>query len=203
MIVGTAGIPEKFLKRCFILRGMELYREQDPRKVLRKNFSTLSVEDVEDAPRHVSLSLLGKVYAAGVVAYLVVLFGVAQTMLWDSGPVTSSSLILFAILIVAGISFALGLVRGLLHRKLLRDGSCSTGTVVRRWRAGRKSVSIAYEFPVGGYKPMTGKGSAQAGDYNEGDPVVVFYNPEDISKYVAICGTVWRVRTKTGTVLEP
>jgi hypothetical protein len=83
---------------------------------------------------------------------------------------------------------------------------CSVGTVVFEQKTGGgifKRTRIVFEFPVGGHKPMTGQGSDWTKSYKVNTPVLVFYDGGDISKYVATCSTVWRVRTAAGVLLEP
>jgi hypothetical protein len=90
---------------------------------------------------------------------------------------------------------------------LLKRGKCVVGSVIsqRRIRKGRggSRSEICYSFPVGPGKPMTGRGTDWTRYYAKDMPVLVFYDPEDISKHVAYCCTDWIVRLEDGTFLEP
>ena len=50
---------------------------------------------------------------------------------------------------------------------------------------------------------MTGLGFDCTKTYTAGMSVIVFYDPDDISRNVAICCTGWRVQTLAGFTLEP
>jgi hypothetical protein len=39
--------------------------------------------------------------------------------------------------------------------------------------------------------------------YEKDMPILVFFDPEDISRNVAYCSTDWRVQTREGVWLEP
>ena len=89
---------------------------------------------------------------------------------------------------------------------LLKQGKCVVGRVIsqRRVKMGRGSRSeISYSFPVGPGKPMTGDGTDWTGFYLKDMPVLVFFDPEDISRNVAYCCAAWNVRLEDGTFLEP
>lgn len=96
-------------------------------------------------------------------------------------------------------------VQSFRHRGLLRTGSYSIGTVLAKekpslWSFGKSA--IAFDFPVGGHKPMTGRGFDWTGKYSAHNPLLVFYDPSDISRYVAICSTPWRVPSHPGEVFR-
>lgn len=162
---------------------------------------------LQPPPRHVELSLLGRIGAGGVAIFLVLLIRSVEPLLQNGRRVDPVDLAFFVILLVLGLPAALRMiVRSLLQRKLLQTGACSVGIVVFERKSGGaifKKTRIVFEFPVGGHKPMSGQGSDLTKSYKADSPVVVFYNPNDISKYVALCSTVWRVRTKDGVLLEP
>ena len=89
---------------------------------------------------------------------------------------------------------------------LLKRGKCIVGKVIsqRKIRGRRGSRSeICYSFPVGPGKPMTGRGIDLTDCYMKDTPVLVFFDPVDISKHVAYCCTDWIVRLEDGTLLEP
>ena len=89
---------------------------------------------------------------------------------------------------------------------LLKRGNCVVGTVVSqtRVRSGKGSRSeISYSFSVGPGKPMTGRGTDWTHDYLKDMPVLVFFDPEAISRNVAYCCTGWKVRLQDGTFLKP
>jgi len=50
---------------------------------------------------------------------------------------------------------------------------------------------------------MMGRGTDWTRNYKSNKPVLVFYDPQDISRYVAFCSTGWRVRSTSGATLEP
>lgn len=172
----------------------------------RERLTRLSGQ-LEPPARHVALSLLGRIGAGGVAFFLILLIRSIEPLLRNGRHVDPVDLAFFVILIVLGLPTALKMVvRSLLQRKLLQTGACSVGNVVFERKTGGaifKKTRIVFEFPVGGHKPMTGQGSDLTRSYKTDSPVVVFYEPSDISSYVALCSTVWRVRTKEGVRLEP
>ena len=92
------------------------------------------------------------------------------------------------------------------NRPLLVKGECSAGKVIsQRWvKSGRtKRSKIVYEFPVGVGKPMRGHGTDRTGEYAVNTPLLVFYDPDDIARNVALCCTRWRIHTGDGSLLEP
>lgn len=117
-----------------------------------------------------------------------------------------------AIFVVAFLALPILLIFYVLLRgeiseySLLKRGKCVVGNVIsqRRIREGRGSRSeIWYSFAVGPGKPMTGRGIDWTKQYLKGMPVLVFYDPEDISKHVAYCCADWIVLLEDGTSLEP
>ena len=129
-------------------------------------------------------------------------------MLSHAGRANPENVVFFAIMLLVVLGFGLrAVLRAFWERKLLRFGACSTGTILTQQRTGGglalKRPFIIYEFPVGGHKPMVGRGTDWTGNYKPNKPVVVFYDPQDISRYVAFCSTGWRVRTRTGTLFSP
>jgi hypothetical protein len=117
----------------------------------------------------------------------------------------SQLLVVFAIPMLLTMA-AKFMVQTLRHRTLLRSGCYSIGTVIAKqkpnlWSFGKSAV--AFEFPVGGHKPMTGRGFDWTGKCSPGNPILVFYDPSDISRYVALRSTPWQVRTQLGEVFQP
>jgi len=164
-------------------------------------------EKVEAPPRKVTLGLQGK-FAA--LALLVALWG----FLWSCLPVIRSgarvspfNLIFFAGMLVIAMPIALkATFRAFWEWELLRTGASSWGKVLSQQRIGSwsfKKTVIIYEFPVGGHKPMMGRGTDWTRNYKADKSVLVFYDPQDISRYVAFCSTGWRVHSSSGTILEP
>jgi hypothetical protein len=142
-------------------------------------------------------------------AILVVVFLIATSVLEQVGS-SRKNLVdwLFPLLIVLSVSLFVftEMFRELRNRPLLVKGECSSGKVIsQRWvRSGRrKSNEIAYEFQVGGVMPMKGHGTDWTNQYCVNMPVLVFYDPDDISRNVAICCTRWRIRTREGILIEP
>jgi hypothetical protein len=114
-------------------------------------------------------------------------------------------LALFAIPVLLAVA-ARFIIKSIGQRSLLQTGSYSVGTVVAKQRPGLWTLgksAIAFEFPVGGHKPMTGRGFDWTGKSSANNPVIVFYDPNDISRYVAACSTPWRVRTQSGELFRP
>jgi len=174
----------------------------------RRETLTRQSEQLEQPPRHVELSLLGRVGAAVLAFFLLLLIWSFGLLLGNGRRVDPVDLVFFLALVIVALPTALRiLVRSLLQRKLLATGACSVGQVVFEQKTGGailRRTKIVFEFPVGGHKPMTGQGSDLTKSYKRNTPVLVFYDPNDISKYVALCSTVWRVRTLVPMVLlEP
>jgi hypothetical protein len=97
------------------------------------------------------------------------------------------------------------MIRALSHRSLLRSGCYSIGTVLAKQKPSLRTFgksAIAYEFPVGAHKPMTGRGFDWSGKLTPGNPLLVFYDANDISRYVALCSTPWQVRTDKGEIFK-
>lgn len=157
-------------------------------------------------PRAVVLGLHGKLAAAALFFIFWLFLWSCRPLLRPAGRTNPVDVLFFAIMLLVVLTFALrAALRALWERKLLRFGACSIGTVLSQQRLGnwaRKSL-IIYEFPVGGHKPMVGRGTDWTKNYKPNKRVVVFYDPQDISRYVAFCSTGWRVRTRTGSLLEP
>jgi hypothetical protein len=172
----------------------------------RERLTRLSGQ-LEPPPRHVALSLLGRIGTGGIALFLVLLVRSIQPLLQNGRHIDPVDLAFFVILLVLGLPTAVRMiVWSLLQRKLLQTGMSSVGNVVFEQRTGGaifKKTRVVFEFPVGGHKPMTGQGSDLTKSYKADSPVVVFYDPGDISNYVALCSTVWRVRAIEGVLLEP
>jgi hypothetical protein len=172
----------------------------------RETLTRLS-QQLEPPPRHVELSLLGRIGAAGIAFFLVLLIRSFEPLLRNGRKIDPVDLAFFAAVMVLGLPVVSRMtVRSVLQRKLVKTGACSVGKVIFEQKTGGaifKKTRVVFEFPVGGYKPMTGQGSDLTKSYKADAPVLVFYHANDISKYVALCSTVWRVRTKDGVLLEP
>jgi len=157
-------------------------------------------------PRAVVLGLHGKLAAAALFFLFWLFLWSCRPLLNPAGRTNPVDLLFFAIMLIVILAFGLrAALRALWERKLLQSGACSTGTVLSQQRIGnwaRKSL-IIYEFPVGGHKPMVGRGTDWTGNYKPNKPIVIFYDTQDISRYVAFCSTGWRVRTRSGSLLEP
>jgi hypothetical protein len=184
-----------------------LARRDDVEVSNRRERLTRLSGQLEPPPRHVALSLLGRIGAGGVALFLVLLIRSIEPLLQSGRHIDPVDLAFFVILLVLGLPTAMRMiVRSLLQRRLLQTGVCAVGNVVFEQKTGGaifKKTRIVFEFPVGGHKPMTGQGSDLTKSYKADSPVVVFYDPGDISKYVALCSTVWRATTKEGVLLEP
>lgn len=166
----------------------------------------LNVE-VEGPPRKVSLGLPGRMAAAALAAVFAAFAWSCVPIIRGGARSDSVDLLFFTGMLVIAMPIALrATFRAFWERKLLRSGACSVGRVTSLLKTGgwsRRKNIVFFEFPVGGHKPMMGRGTDWTRNYKENKPVVVFYDPEDISRYVAFCSTGWRVRTRAGPVLEP
>jgi hypothetical protein len=114
-------------------------------------------------------------------------------------------LFLFAIPVLLAIA-ANFVVQCLRQRSLLQRGSYSVGAVLAKQKPGLWSFgksAITFEFSVGGHKPMTGRGFDWTGKYSASKPLLVFFDPSDISRYVAACSTPWRVHLHSGDLFRP
>jgi hypothetical protein len=183
-----------------------LYREGNGKSPSPRGLFVPTIEHLESPPRRVRLSSQGTIAASGAILYMVVLVLGLGSIVRDGARLSPNMLLFFFALFVFSPVFVWAVVRILLEKKLLQFGSCSTGKVVdvhaERSRGSSRN-KIRYEFPVGGHKPMTGHGPDKAGTYKVGSPVMVFYDPSDISKHVAICSTFWMVGGKDGQFLNP
>jgi hypothetical protein len=99
-------------------------------------------------------------------------------------------------------------IRVLFDAKLVRKGECVFGRIVSQKRVslGPRQGSwseIVYSFPIGCGKPMMGRTRDRTGSYKKDMPILVFFDPEDISRNLAYCGTDWRVQTRDGVWFEP
>jgi hypothetical protein len=161
---------------------------------------------LQDPPRNVTLNSVGKLLLV-VPLFMIWIFYLNLVAVlrhpWHTNE--ARLLLVFAIPVLLTIA-AKFIVQALRHRKLLRTGSYSIGTVIAKqkpnlWSFGKSA--IAFEFPVGGHKPMTGRGFDWTGKYSVNKPLLVFYAPSDISCYVALCSTPWRVPTHSGELSRP
>jgi len=185
-------------------------RPTDPgaAKSLRPGQRLNAYRDVmlQDPPRKVTLNRVAKL-ALIVPLFLLWIFYLNLVVAFRHPRQTDQLqlLALFAIpvLLVVAARF---IVRSINERALLQNGSYSVGTVVARQKPGLWSFgksAIAFEFPVGGHKPMSGRGFDWTGRSSSNNPVIIFYDSADISRYVASCSTPWRVRTKSGELFRP
>jgi len=161
---------------------------------------------LQDPPRNVTLSPVAKL-ALILPLFLLWIFYLNLVAVLRHPRQTDQLqlLFLFAIPVLLAIA-AKFIVQSLRQRSLLRTGSYSIGTVLAKqkpslWSFGKSA--IAFEFSVGGHKPMTGRGFDWTGKYSANKPLLVFYDPSDISRYVAACSTPWRVRTHSGELFRP
>jgi len=161
---------------------------------------------LQECPRMTSLSPIAKL-ALTLPLLLLWLFDVTLLNVLRHPRHTDplQLLFLFGIPVLLAVA-ARFIVQSLGQRSLLQTGSYSIGTVIAKrkpslWSFG-KGV-IAFEFPVGGHKPMTGRGFDWTGKYSANKPLVVFYDPSDISRYVAACSTPWRIRKHSGEIFRP
>jgi hypothetical protein len=162
---------------------------------------------VEQVPRKLELPLWVKagalIYVAAVVLIASTLFPSLRSDRLFTADVFLTPLIFLIVISSIALNIGFELMR---QRALLRTGTCCVGTIISQRKIGNgrhKQSEIIYQFPVGGHKPMTGRGIDGSKFYKLNMPVLVFYDPKDISRNVAICSTNWRVRTEAGYILEP
>jgi len=161
---------------------------------------------LQDPPRNVTLNPIAKL-ALLVPLFLLWIFCLNLVVVLRHPRQTGELqlLALFAIPVLLAV-IARVIINFIGQRKLLHTGSYSIGTVVAKQKPGFWSFGksmIAFEFPVGGHKPMTGRAFDWSGNLAQGKSVVVFYDPSDISRYVALCSTPWQVRTESGELFRP
>jgi len=159
-----------------------------------------------DPPRNVTLSPVAKL-ALILPLFLLWIFYLNLVSVLRHPRQTDplQLLFLFAIPVLLAIA-AKFILQFLRQRSLLQNGSYSVGMVLAKqkpslWSLGKSYM--AFEFPVGGHKPMTGHGFDWSGKSSSDKPILVFYDPSDISRYVAACSTPWRVRTHSGEFFGP
>lgn len=157
-------------------------------------------------PRRVRLGAMGMLLVAGELLGLAV-YSTKLAPLVAPGLKTTPATMLFVfgipIVLIAGAMFTVRMFR---QGALIRTGAYSIGRVIffRKSRSGlSRKKAIAYEFPVGRHKPMTGRGVDWTGKSSMDSSILVFYDPNDISRYVALCSTFWQVRTETGDFFRP
>jgi hypothetical protein len=118
-----------------------------------------------------------------------------------------STIIMVVVIFVCCLAFiGRGVVNELREVALLRAGECGVGKILshRRIGGGRGAWrEVIYSFPVGRGKPMTGRGKDRTFHYSKDQPILVFYDPLDISHHVAYCSTWWRNQIGNGVCLEP
>ena len=161
---------------------------------------------LQDPPRKVALNPMAKL-ALILPLFLLWIFYLNLVVVLRHPRQTDQLqlLALFAIPILLAVAARL-IIKSMGERSLLQTGSYSIGTVVAKQRPGLWSFgksAIAFEFPVGGHKPMHGRGFDWTGKSSTNNPVIVFFDPNDISRYVAACSTPWRVRTQSGELFRP
>lgn len=171
-----------------------------------KQFHAYRDLQLQDPPRYVTLSPAAKL-ALIVPLFLLWIFYLNLVAVLRNPRQTDplQLLFLFAIPVLLAIA-AKFILQSLRQRSLLRHSSYSIGMVLAKqkpslWSFGKST--IAFEFPVGGHKPMTGHGFDWTGKSSVNKPLLVFYDPSDISRHVAACSTPWRVRTHSGEIFKP
>ncbi len=122
---------------------------------------------------------------------------------WRSQPNWAVFAILF--LVIFASLWLYELRRELRNRPILANGEFALGRVTSQQDVGgrtRKS-KIAYKFTDAHGRTWTGKGYDTTKAYTENMAVMVFYEPNDPSRNVALCTTVWRLRSKNGDLISP
>lgn len=94
--------------------------------------------------------------------------------------------------------------RELRNYSLLTDGDVALGRVTSQRTSGGKNKRsvITYEFADSVGRTWNGKGDDSTKKYIENMAVIVFYDPYEPDKNVAVCTTVWRVRISDGKLID-
>ncbi len=183
----------------------QIHDEQD--STARSRSLGQDILQVESVPRELELAWLAKI-TVSVCAVVLFLSTSSLVSLIPESRDSEPSALLFVVLVSSVVLVILGkfVSASLRDRAVLKTGKCCLGTIISQKMMGggrHKRSRIFYEFPVGGHRPMTGQGWDLTKSYNVKMRVVVFYDPNDISRNVAICCTFWRVRSRAGYTLEP
>jgi len=161
---------------------------------------------LQDPPRKVTLNSVGKLLLVVPLFMIWVFYLNLVAVLRHPWQTSEAQLLLvFAIPVLLTIA-AKFIVQAIRHRKLMSTGWYSIGTVIAKQRPNPWSFSksaITFEFPVGGHKPMTGRSFDWTGRCSPNKPILVFYDASDISRYVVLCSTPWRVPTHSGELFRP
>jgi hypothetical protein len=95
--------------------------------------------------------------------------------------------------------------RELRNRPILANGEFALGAVTSQQDIGGRTrrSKIAYEFRDTQGRIWRGKGYDFTKAYAENMAILVFYEPNDPSQNVALCATIWRLRSKHGELISP
>jgi hypothetical protein len=152
---------------------------------------------IENAPRKVKLD-----QTVRAVWALVVTFGLAWSIsLFGATKKDPTDFIPAIIVCIVSVGLFVAFILVWRDRNLLRNGISTVGKVIaqKKVKVGRGSNSvITYSFPVGPGKPMIGQGTDHTKTYSENSPLLVCFDPKDISRNLALCCTYWRVRDRDG-----
>lgn len=146
-----------------------------------------------------------------VILLFVFLFVCLWTILWTRAILESwksrTGLAAFAVFfLVIFASLCLHeLRREIRNRPILEDGEFVLGRVTSQQDVGGKTrkSKIAYEFNDALGRTWSGKGYDTTKAYKENMSLIVFYEPNDPSQNVALCTTVWRLRSNHEGLISP
>ena len=146
-----------------------------------------------------------------IILLFVFLFLCVWTILWTQAILESwksrTDWTLFAVLflVIFAALWLYELRRELQNRAILANGEFALGRVTSQQDVGGKSrkSKIAYEFTDAHGRTWSGKGYDTTKAYTENMSLVVCYKPNDPSRNVALCTTVWRLRSKYGELISP
>jgi len=90
------------------------------------------------------------------------------------------------------------------NRPLLELGKLTVGRVTSQVMVGGKSKKsqITYTFKDESGFERTGKGTDRSRKYQEGMPLLVFFDQSDPAKSVAACCTTWKLKSLDGEFLN-
>ncbi len=146
-----------------------------------------------------------------IILLFVFLFLCLWTILWTRAILeswksqTGWATFAFFFLVIFASLWLYELRREIRNRPILANGEFALGRVTSQQDVGgrtRKS-KIAYEFTDAHGRTWSGKGYDSTKAYTENMSVIVFYEPCDPSQNVALCTTVWRLRSKYGGLITP
>ena len=165
-------------------------------------------EQLDGLPRPRIVTIAGR---DRIILLFVFLFLCLWTVLWTRAILESwkskTDFALFAVifLVIFASLWLHELRRELRNRSILANGEFALGRITFQEDVGGKTrkSKITYEFSDVLGRTWNGKGHDSTKAYTEHMSLMVFYEPDDPSQNVALCTTVWRLRSKHGDLISP